>query len=135
MDKVKEPSDYQAETIKVIRGESRFDIELLNDLVAKCKGEIETLSQNVSEAKDELVTLEEGADRELEEYQKLTTWAEVYRNCTREAKKMIIAQFVKSVRVFRDYTLEIESNVSFEDFQQMGITCESKPNGDATLYV
>ena len=134
-DKAKELADYQAETIKVIRGESRLDIDLLNDLVARCKTEIETLTDAVAAAKADLQQQESGASREMEEYQKLENWAEIYDNCTLEAKKMIISQFVKSVRVFRDYTLEIEYNVSFEDFREMGIMCESHPNKAPEIYV
>ena len=53
-DKQKELADYQAETIKVIRGESRLDIDLLNDLVSKAKQEIQTLTATVDAAKLEL---------------------------------------------------------------------------------
>ena len=35
-----ELSDYEAETINVIRGKSRLNVDLLNSLVAKCKEEI-----------------------------------------------------------------------------------------------
>ena len=53
-DKQKELADYQAETIKVIRGESRLDIDLLNDLVSKAKQEIQSLTATVDAAKLEL---------------------------------------------------------------------------------
>ena len=39
-EKQKELSDYEAETINVIRGKSRLNVDLLNSLVAKCKEEI-----------------------------------------------------------------------------------------------
>ena len=43
----------------------------------------------------------------------------MYDNCTFEAKKMIVAQFVKAVHVRRDYEIDIEFNVSFEEFQAL----------------
>lgn len=58
-------------------------------------------------------------DPENREYERLTSWAEVYDSCSFEAKKMFISQFVKSVRVYRDYNLEIEFNVSFEEFRDL----------------
>ena len=55
----------------------------------------------------------------LREYDQLIGWAEMYGNCTFEAKKMIVAQFVKEVHVRRDYEIDIEFNVSFEEFQAL----------------
>ena len=63
----------------------------------------------------------------------------MYNNCTFEAKKMIVAQFVKAVRVRRDYEIDIEFNVSFEEFQALyleGEPEESKcPGGDTLLAI
>ena len=72
----------------------------------------------------------------LQEYDQLVGWAEMYDNCTFEAKKMIVAQFVKAVRVRRDYEIDIEFNVSFEEFQALyleGKPEETKRPGAETL--
>ena len=34
---------------------------------------------------------------------------------------MFVSQFIKSVRVFRDYQLEIDFNVSYEEFQNLTV--------------
>ena len=44
---------------------------------------------------------------------------------------MIVSQLVKAVRVGRDYNIEVEFNVSFEDFQQYCI--ENGEISDATM--
>jgi len=41
-------------------------------------------------------------------------------------KKMIIAQFVKAVRVKRDYEIEVEFNVAFDEFQQIYLEPEKR---------
>lgn len=51
------------------------------------------------------------------DYDRLLTWADLYDKSTFEAKKMIAAQFIKAVRVGRDYNVEIDFNISFEEFQ------------------
>lgn len=56
--------------------------------------------------------------------------SDLYRESSFEAKKMIVSQFVKTVRVGRDYNIEVEFNVSFEDFQQYCI--ENGEISDAT---
>ncbi len=49
---------------------------------------------------------------------------------------MIISQFIKSVYVYSDYTLEIEFNVSFEEFQTLATECqENRQNEEPTVYV
>ena len=46
------------------------------------------------------------------------------------------SQFIKSVYVYRDYTLEIEFNVSFEDFRTMATECqEQSRNQQPVVYV
>ena len=40
---------------------------------------------------------------------------------------MVVAQFVKAVHVRRDYELDIEFNVSFEEFQALYL--EGEPEG------
>lgn len=135
-EKQKELADYQAETIKVIRGESRLDIDLLNDLVNKAKKEIQTLTEAADAAKLELEQHLANSDLEQREYEKIKSWADLYDTCTFAAKKMILSQFIKSVYVYRDYTLEIEFNVSFADFKTMTTECEDQgSNKQPAVYV
>ena len=69
----------------------------------------------------------ESAAQEQAEFEKLENWADLYDNCTFEAKKMIVSQLIKAVYVYRDYRLEVEFRVSFEDFRRLCVGCE--PNG------
>lgn len=56
----------------------------------------------------------------------LVSWADMYDNCTFEAKKMIVAQFVKSISVKRDYEIDITFNVSFAEFQEISLEPETE---------
>lgn len=134
-DKAKELSDYQAETIRVIRGESRLSSDLLNELVEKTKAEIQTLSATVEAAKKELAERMESATQEQREFEKLQSWADLYDNCTFAAKKMIVSQFIKAIYVYRDYRIEVEFNVSFEDFQALSANCRNDGNEKTTVYL
>ena len=44
-----------------------------------------------------------------------------YDRCSFETKKMFVSKFIKSVRVFRDYRLEIDFNVSYEEFRNLTV--------------
>ncbi len=117
--KQREYQDLRAETIKVIQGTSRLNVDLLNSLVAEASEQIKQLSWQIQTATAELEETVQSASQVLQEYDQLMGWAEMYDNCTFEAKKMIVAQFVKAVRVRRDYEIDIEFNVSFEEFQAL----------------
>jgi len=81
--------------------------------------EVYFLSLLIRTATAELEETVQSASQVLREYDQLIGWAEMYDNCTFEAKKMIVAQFVKEVHVRRDYEIDIEFNVSFEEFQAL----------------
>ena len=117
--KQKEYQDLRAETVKVIQGTSRLNVDLLNSLVDETTDQIKQLEQQIQTATVELEETLQNASQVLREYDQLIGWAEMYDNCTFEAKKMIVAQFVKAVRVRRDYEIDIEFNVSFEEFQAL----------------
>lgn len=133
-EKQRELADYRAETIRVIRGESRLSVDLLNELVEKGTQEIEALTATVEAAKQELQERMDSADLERKEYEKLQSWADLYDNCSFAAKKMIVSQFIKSVYVYRDYALEVEFNVSFDEFKTLAAECEDGGNERATAF-
>ena len=133
-EKAKELSDYQAETIRVIRGESRLSADLLSELVDKTKGEITELSAVVEAAQRELNERMSSAQQEQQEFEKLQSWADLYDNCTFAAKKMIVSQFIEAVYVYRDYTIEVEFNVSFDEFKDLSANCTNEGNEKATVY-
>lgn len=124
--KEQEYQDLRAETIKVVRGTSRLNADLLNSLVEETKAQIANLEQQIQKGREELQLLSTGAEKVRQEYAQLVSWADMYDNCTFEAKKMIVAQFVKSVSVKRDYEIDVAFNVSFEEFQGIYLVAETE---------
>ena len=117
LDKQKEFDDYKSETLKVIRGQSKLSIDLLNTLVAEAESQIQEAHTNADTAEAELQELLETSEGLKREYDQLLSWADLYDKSSLEAKKMIVAQFIKAVRVGRDYNIEVDFNVSFEELQ------------------
>lgn len=79
-----------------------------------------------------------GAEQARQDYAQLMSWAELYDKCTFEAKKMIAAQFIKTVHIKRDYEIEIEFNVAFTEFQKIYLEPEpeeSKRKRSATTIL
>ncbi len=124
--KEREYQDLRAETIKVVQGTSRLNADLLNSLVEETKAQIADLEQQIQKGREELQALSDRAEKVRQEYAQLVSWADMYDNCTFEAKKMIVAQFVKSVSVKRDYEIDITFNVSFAEFQGIYLEPETE---------
>lgn len=117
LDKQKELDDYKGETLKVIRGQSKLSIDLLNTLVAEAESQIQEAQVSANAAEAELQELLETSEGLKHEYDQLLSWADLYDKSSFEAKKMIVSQFIKAVRVGKNYNIEVDFNVSFEELQ------------------
>ena len=137
--KQREYQDLRSATIKVIQGTSRLNADLLNSLVDETTEQIKQLAQQIQSTTEKLEETLQSANQILREYDQLIGWAEMYDHCTFEAKKMIVAKFVKAVHVRRDYEIDIEFNVSFEEFQALYLEGEPegarKPGTDTVLAI
>ena len=98
----------------------------MNSLVDETTAQLKELEGQVQTAETELREIVSGAEQVRQEYAQVMNWAELYDNCTFEAKKMIAAQFVKAVRVKRGYEVDVEFNVSFEEFQKLYLEPETE---------
>lgn len=127
-EKEKDLEDYKGETLKVIRGQSKLSIELLNSLTAETDEQIRDARADADVAKKHYSELLESAENLRKEHDRLLTWADLYDKSTNEAKK-IAAQFIKAVRVGRDYNIEIDFNASFEEFQACRTLLRPMPSG------
>ena len=48
----------------------------------------------------------------------LFTWASTYKDASFERRQTILKQFIKEVRVGRDYNIEIVLNVPLDEFEE-----------------
>lgn len=121
-------AEYQtlrAETLKVIQGISRLNVDLLNSQISETEVQLEVLKAQMQTAELELQKNISDSKQAEQEYTRLMDWADLYDNCSLEAKKMILSQFIKAVHVNRGYELEIEFNATFEEFQTLCLEPET----------
>lgn len=135
--KQREYQDLRAETVRVIQGTSRLNVDLLNGLVDETTAQIKLLGEQIQATTAELEEVQTNARQVRQEYEQLMGWAELYDNCSFEAKKMIVSQFVKAVRVKRDYEIDIEFNISFGEFQTLYLEPETEDDkrAGATMFL
>lgn len=118
---VKELDDYRAETIKVIRGESPLNAQLLNSLMADAADKLRAAQARKEEAQASLDGLLDSSQSLQAEYDQLLSWADLYSKSSFEARKMILSQLIDSVYVGRDYRMEINFKFSFDEFNAQSL--------------
>ena len=117
--KQKELDDLKAETILVIRGVSALDKELLGTLVAEAKDALETLEKQFVQAQEEYEEATKTAKRSNYISNELFTWADVYDTANHDERRAILQQFIKEIRVRKDYEISITLNASFNQVEQL----------------
>lgn len=116
--KQREQEDLKRETIRVIRGESKLTDELLGELIESNRIQLQEMEDAVQAKEDELRKITEGNQALEAEYNRIMSWADLYDQCPIGTKKMIISTLIQSVRVFRDYKLQIKFNISFWELKR-----------------
>ena len=117
--KQKELDDLKAETILVIRGISALDKELLGTLVAEAREALETLEKQLVQAQEEYEEATKTATRSNYICNELFTWADVYDTANHDERRAILQQFIKEIRVRKDYEISITLNASFNQVEQL----------------
>ena len=95
-------SDYSPDVLKMSIKLTTDKINELNKKIAECDKELE--EKNTMLSKIDFY------------YDKFKSWADEFDNATLEQQKMIICQLINSIKVKRGYELELEFNVSYEQF-------------------
>ena len=111
-----EVKEYESEVLSAIRGTSKFSSELLNKLYNDAKENAEAARVRIDKLMQELSESEKLKDDLNGKFTRLKSWADMYDSCSLEAQKMIVAEIMPSIRVKRDYELEIHLNATYEQF-------------------
>ena len=112
----KDLQGLKAEIIKVVNGESAFPTTLLSSLIQETEQRCAELKQSYLAAKAQVEASEADLKQMAAKYDQLIHWSEVYDSASLEAKKMIVAQLIERVDVFREYRLQVKFTISVEPF-------------------
>ena len=72
----------------------------------------------VTAAQNKLEEIEQENKKAENDCSNLFTWASTYQNASFQQRQTILNQFIKEVRVGRDYDIEIILNVPLEEFEE-----------------
>ncbi len=107
-----EVMEYKAEVIKVIRGESTLNADLLNNLYEEAKVKAEAAEQRVRECEEDLHDSEQTKADLAGQFVNIQNWAELYETCDMATRKMIVSRLFKEIRVKEGYQVDIDLTAS-----------------------
>ena len=116
--KRQEQDMLKAETIRVIQGKSALDRDTLAEMMAETKAAVIKAGEDLQKAQAEEKALQEATEKMRRGCDDLFTWANVYDGANFNERQAILHQFIKQVRVGRNYEVEIVLNVSLEEFEE-----------------
>jgi DNA invertase Pin-like site-specific DNA recombinase len=111
-----EVSEYEAEVIKVIRGESKLNADLLNRLYEEAREKVAESELRVRELEGSLNDSEQKKAELSKRFDNIQSWSDMYDTCDIGTKKMVLSRIISAVRVKRDYAIEIDLTVDCEQF-------------------
>lgn len=128
--KRKQLETLREEIAKVLEGESIFSQDDLTSSLQKLKTDIADYEEKLTQLKDEDLQKKETANNIIPAYQQFKSWAEEFDDASFEAKKMIAGQLIKRVEVKKGYILNIELNITYQQFLE-GWTATGSINATA----
>ena len=111
-----EMKELEAEVLKVIRGESTLNSDLLNKLYEEAKEKVEQSKKVVRQIEEQIDNGEKMKDSLSKQFDNIKSWSDMYDECGMETRKMILSNIMHKVKVSRDYEIEIDMAIDFEDF-------------------
>jgi len=132
-EKTKELELYKSEVKNVLVGNSSFSTDILNGLIAEAMEQIDMYEATIKNAKADIEGYEQLSKQVTKRYDDVMSWADMFDECSMEAKKMVVSQLFSKVRIGKEYTLEIDMNVSYDMFNNamhdVPLKAEVKANG------
>ena len=106
------------EMIRVIRGKSSIDRDMIQQLLDENQAAIQAAQDALTAAQNKLEEIEQENKKAENDCSNLFTWASTYKGASFERRQAILKQFIKEVRVGRDYNIEIVLNVPLDEFEE-----------------
>ena len=116
--KVDEQNALKKEMIRVIQGTSGLDREMIQQMVDENKEALLIAQTNLADSEKKLKEIEEQNQKAERNCSDRFTWASTYKGASFERRQAILKQFIKEVRVGRDYNIEIVLNVPLDEFEE-----------------
>ena len=108
--------EVSVEIGKSLNGESAFTVDVLSMSVTSTKEELMNVEKQLADCDTQLKAKDAVLKKLDYYYEQFISWADEFENASLERKKMIICHLIQSIKVRKGYELEIEFNISYQQF-------------------
>lgn len=112
----KDLQGLKLEVVRAVNGNSAFPTDLLYSLIQETEQKCTELKAAYAAAQEEV----EGSETIMQDlrvkYNQLIEWSNIYESADTAIRKMIVAQLIERVDVFKGYELKIKFTISVEQF-------------------
>jgi hypothetical protein len=115
-EKTENLGSLKTEIVKSIRGESSFTPDLLNEMIEVAEAERERAEKNVTVIAEACHHSEDTATAFKKQHEELIGWADIFRTCDFNVRKMIISQLIEKVIVSDNYKIDVVLSVNMEQY-------------------
>lgn len=111
-----EMKELQEEVFRVIRGESALPQSVLAEMLKVSERKVTEASKQYMDACESVRDVDRLCNDMSKQIGQLQSWSTLYKDAEPAVKKMIAASLISRVTVSKDYSLDIQFNISYEQF-------------------
>ena len=119
--------------VKSVVGDSDFDRDLLNELLADKQEELSAAEAELLKARADAEFEGEYARRMEEQFASIVNWAEIFDSAPVDTQKMILARLIQRIDIGRGYEIAIKFYVTMEDFFGNGGDAAAEEPAEAAI--
>ena len=112
----KEYDSLKAELLKAVQGKSGMPMEILSEVMQGVRQRVIDTSKQVAALTLELEESNTKMAELQKEFERIVSWSDIFDKSEMAVKKMICGYIIKKITVRRDYQLDIEFNITIEQF-------------------
>ena len=111
-----EMKELQEEIFRVIRGESVLPQSVLAEMLKVSEQKVAEASKRYIDACESVRDVDRLCSGMSKQISQLQSWSALYNDAEPAVKKMIATSLISRVTVSKDYSLDIQFNISYEQF-------------------
>jgi len=113
----KEYESLKNDVIKAVQGQSKFQVDLLSELVDSARTKMLVANEKLCELNAELEQSNSKIGAIKDDYRRIIEWSQIFDASDMAVKKMIAGYIIKQVNVHSGYRLNLEFNINFAQFE------------------
>ena len=122
-------STLEEEAVKALNGESKLDIDTINNMLPKLRAQLSETKARLDEMQRKLDEEQANNNTQIEKLREVLSWAVMFDQANTETKHMILAKLIERVDVSANGQIQIKFRLTAKEYmgeQPDDVTCNPK---------